>query len=78
MIKTKTVLATSVHFDDTNIYMTLNDGRVVGCPMKWFPRLAKATQSERDNWELIGDGYGVHWPDIDEDLSAEGMLTYSK
>lgn len=78
MIMAKTILATSVHFDDENIYMTLNDGRIVGCPLSWFPRLANATESERNNWELIGDGYGVHWSDIDEDLSAEGMLTYSK
>ena len=78
MVKIKTILATLIYFDDTNIYMILNDGRIVGCPLSWFPRLANATKSERDNWELIGDGYGVHWPDIDEDLSAEGMLNYSE
>ena len=78
MVKIKTILATLIYFDDTNIYMILNDGRIVGCPLSWFPRLANATKLERDNWELIGDGYGVHWPDIDEDLSAEGMLNYSK
>ena len=50
-----------------------NDGRSVELPLMWFPRLFRATQSQRDNYELTGKGFGVHWPDADEDLSAEGL-----
>ena len=50
------------------------DGRVVSVPLAWSWRLSEATPAQRAHWELIGDGHGVHWPDIDEDLSAEGML----
>lgn len=52
----------------------LVDGRVVSVPLVWSWRLAEATEQERQHFELIGDGLGVHWPDIDEDLSAKGML----
>jgi len=52
----------------------LADGRVISVPLAWSWRLSDATPAQRANWELIGDGYGVHWPDIDEDISAEGML----
>lgn len=53
----------------------LVDGRVISVPLAWSWRLSDATPAQRANWELIGDGHGVHWPDVDEDLSAEGMLT---
>jgi hypothetical protein len=52
----------------------LVDGRVISVPLAWSWRLSDATPAQRANWELIGDGHGVHWPDVDEDLSAEGML----
>ncbi len=52
----------------------LTDGRVISVPLAWSWRLSEATPAQRTNWELIGDGYGVHWPDVDEDISAEGML----
>ena len=52
----------------------LVDGRVVSVPLAWSWRLSTATPAQRANWRLIGDGHGVHWPDVDEDLSAEGML----
>ena len=52
----------------------LFDGRIVSVPLAWSWRLSDATQAERDNYEIIGDGHGVHWPDIDEDLSVEGMF----
>lgn len=54
--------------------VSYDDGRIVSLPLKWYPRLNRATPAQRRNWELIGRGYGVHWPDIDEDLSAEGLL----
>jgi hypothetical protein len=52
----------------------LMDGRTISVPLAWSWRLSEATPKQRTNWEIIGDGHGVHWPDIDEDISAEGML----
>jgi Protein of unknown function (DUF2442) len=52
----------------------LMDGRTISVPLAWSWRLSEATPKQRANWEIIGDGHGVHWPDIDEDISAEGML----
>ena len=52
----------------------LSDGRAISVPLAWYPRLVHATQEERDNWKLIGGGQGVHWPDLDEDLSVEGLI----
>ena len=63
-----------VEVTDDRITAHLVDGRVISVPLVWSWRLSEATPAERANWELIGDGHGVHWPDIDEDLSAEGML----
>jgi len=50
-----------------------DDGRSVELPLMWFPRLFRATQKQRDTYELLGKGFGVHWPDVDEDLSAKGL-----
>jgi hypothetical protein len=58
--------------DDT-LKVDFDDGRSVELPLIWFPRLFRATQAQRDNYELIGKGYGVHWPAVDEDLSAKGL-----
>ncbi|HLF11483.1 MAG TPA: DUF2442 domain-containing protein [Gammaproteobacteria bacterium] len=52
----------------------LVDGRVISVPLAWSWRLSDATPAQRANWQLIGDGHGVHWPDVDEDLSADGLL----
>ena len=52
----------------------LMDGRTISVPLVWSWRLSEATPKQRANWKIIGDGHGVHWPDIDEDISAEGML----
>jgi hypothetical protein len=52
----------------------LMDGRTISVPLAWSWRLSEATPQQRANWQIIGDGHGVHWPDIDEDISAEGML----
>jgi hypothetical protein len=59
--------------EDT-ITAQLMDGRTISVPLTWSWRLADATPKQRANWEIIGDGHGVHWPEIDEDISAEGML----
>lgn len=56
------------------ITFRLVEGRVVSVPLVWSWRLSEATPTQRNNFEIIGDGYGVHWPDVDEDLSLEGML----
>jgi hypothetical protein len=58
--------------EDT-LTIDFDDGRTVNLPLMWFPRLYRATQKQRDNYELMGGGFGVHWPDVDEDLSAKGL-----
>jgi len=63
-----------VDVTDESITAHLVDGRVISVPLAWSWRLSEATPAQRANWRLIGDGHGVHWPDIDEDLSAAGML----
>ena len=52
----------------------LADGRTIAVPLAWYPRLLHATKAERDHWELIGAGQGIRWPDLDEDLSVEGLI----
>ena len=64
-----------VEVTDETITARLVDGRVISVPLAWSWRLSDATPVQRANWKLIGDGYGVHWPDVDEDISAEGMLS---
>jgi hypothetical protein len=65
----------SVAFDDDRLCVELMDGRAIAAPLLlWYPRLADATPGQRANWQVSGGGYGVHWPDIDEDLSVDGLL----
>jgi hypothetical protein len=64
----------SVEVTDEAITARLVDGRVISVPLAWSWRLSEATPAQRQNWQLIGDGHGVHWPEVDEDISAEGML----
>jgi len=59
---------------DDLLSVQLMDGRTISVPLVWYPRLANATQAERDDWEISGGGYGIHWEKIDEDLSTEGLL----
>lgn len=63
-----------VRSNASSLTVDFEDGRSVRLPLVWYPRLFRATQAQRDHWELIGPGLGVHWPDLDEDLSAEGLL----
>lgn len=67
-------LAESVEFTADELIVSLLDGRKVSVPLSWYPRLAAADDKQRANWELLGDGQGIHWPDIDEDLSVSGIL----
>lgn len=59
---------------DDQLTVALMDGRSITVPLAWYPRLAAGTPDQRANWELAGGGYGIHWPDLDEDLSTEGLL----
>src|SRR3990167_7264420 len=56
------------------LIVSLVDGRTISVPVTWYPRLADGTQAERSNWRFIGEGEGIHWPDLDEDISVEGLL----
>src|SRR5215203_5338335 len=67
-------LITEVRVTDDDLVVALADGRTLSVPLVWYPRLLNASEEERNDWRLIGDGEGVHWPQIDEDLSAEGLL----
>lgn len=67
-------LARSVRVSDDELTVELADGRRISAPLVWFPRLLAADSSERQNWEFLGDGEGIHWPAIDEDLSVAGLL----
>ena len=63
-----------VRFTRSMITVDLKDGRTISVPLTWYPRLLKATPKQRSNWETCGGGYGIHWPEIDEDLSTNGLL----
>lgn len=67
-------LAIDVAFTDDAIRVTLADGREVSAPLEWFPRLRSASAKDRQNWQLIGGGVGIHWEAIDEDVSVESLL----
>jgi hypothetical protein len=67
-------LAEGVDFSADELIVSLVDGRKVSVPLTWYPRLATADDQQRARWELLGDGQGIHWPDIDEDLSVSGIL----
>ena len=64
----------AVHFTRDSLVVDLMDGRSISVPLTWYPRLLKATPRQRALWEICGGGYGIHWPDIDEDLNTEGLL----
>jgi hypothetical protein len=63
--------------DDT-LAVSVEDGRTISVPIGWYPRLAHGTQAERDNAHISGAGYGIHWPDLDEDIGVEGLLLGKK
>jgi hypothetical protein len=63
-----------VRFDEDRIIVDLMDGRTIAAPLAWYPRLLDASPKQRARWERAGGGYGLHWPDLDEDLSTEGLL----
>lgn len=68
------LLATKVWFFNNKLFVALADGREIAVPLSWFPSLEQATETERNNWRFIGQGRGIHWEDIDEDISISGLL----
>lgn len=73
-IETPTTKVLNVAVTEDTLTVELDDGRTVSVPVAWFPRLMYGTQEERNNWRLIGKGEGIHWPDLDEDISVENLL----
>ena len=73
ILHNKTAQATDVYFDGERIYVHLSDGREISAPLDWFPRLHRAAEQQRQQWELIGRGVGIHWEGIDEDISVAGL-----
>lgn len=63
-----------VETTDDELTVRLMDGRRISVPLAWYPRLLHATRAQRNNWKIAGGGYGIHWEDVDEDLSTEGLL----
>lgn len=63
-----------VRFDAHSLIVDLMDGRTISAPLAWYPRLSNASAEQRAHWEKCGGGFGIHWPDLDEDLSTEGLL----
>ena len=66
--------AKEIRCTDDELVVVLADGRSIATPLAWFPRLLHASSAARANFEILGDGQGIHWPDLDEDISVEGLL----
>jgi hypothetical protein len=73
-VKGISVLATGIRFDAERMHVQLSDGREISIPLEWFPTLRSATDEQRNRWRLIGKGVGIHWEQLDEDISVEGLL----
>ena len=73
-IEGRAALVTGVEVRDDALVVELDDGRALSVPLAWYPRLLHGTPAERARWRLIGRGEGIHWPDLDEDISVEGLL----
>lgn len=65
---------TGLALTDDTLTVELSDGRSISVPLAWYPRLLHGSVEERQHWQLIGHGVGIHWPDLDEDISVEGLL----
>lgn len=72
--KSANILASKVWFTRDMLYVLLQDGREIGVPLLWFPRLRKASQEQLKDWRLIGNGVGIHWDILDEDISVSALL----
>ena len=67
-------LAVDVSCNNESLSVALADGRMIRVPLEWYPRLLDATPKDRNNWQLIGGGLGIHWEDLDEDVTVESLL----
>ncbi|MBE2233437.1 MAG: DUF2442 domain-containing protein [Anaerolinea sp.] len=74
VIEASTATAQQVQVTDDELVIALDDGRRISAPLAWYPRLLHGTPTERNRWRLIANGEGIHWPDLDEDLSVEGVI----
>ncbi len=74
VVEAREALAVHVEVSDDTLSVELSDGRTVAAPLAWYPRLAHGTADERRSWRLIGGGRGIHWPEIDEDISVANLL----
>ena len=74
LVGDREVFALAVAFSEDAMTVSLDDGRTISVPLAWYPRLLAGTAEERLRYELIGDGEGIHWPDLDEDISVEGIV----
>jgi hypothetical protein len=72
---TSELRAQKVIITHESLSVVLSDGRSISVPLAWYPRLLHGTQEERNNWRLIGNAEGIHWPDLDEDISVENLIT---
>ena len=73
-VEVKTATATAMHVTSDTLTIELSDGRTLAVPLAWYPRLAHATAKERSAWRFIGGGRGIHWSELDEDISVENLL----
>jgi hypothetical protein len=73
-VEARTPTATRIQLSDEVLCMELSDGRTISAPLAWYPRLVHGTPEEREHWRLIANGRGVHWPDLDEDISVDNVL----
>ena len=74
LVKHNPPKAVEVWFEEQKLIVRIEDGREVAVPLEWFPKLRDATPGELNNWSFIGNGIGIHWEDLDEDLSIRGLL----
>ena len=74
VLKEREALAQKVRVTADELFVELVDGRTVSVPVQWYPRLAHGSPAERQNWQIIGRGVGIHWPDLDEDIAVEDLL----
>lgn len=75
LVKNKLVKATDLEITEDSLKVFLEDGREIIVPIEWFPKLRNATPDERQNWRFIGNGVGIHWESLDEDISVKGLLS---
>ena len=75
-VNSVTALATGVRFDQEHLHVQLADGREISIPLEWFPKLRDAKKKQRSTWRLIGKGVGIHWEELDEDISVAGLLKH--